>query len=186
MIGKEGFNLQPFEEKFDAGSSEVNPLENERQVSGVSERKSQEFKLFSLDLAQRINDRFMGALPDNTKLSEFYYKDEHHGIRPRGKWREYLQGLEHNERSITSAVVLRLLREGCPDIGSIRKAEIEELCDIRNIGPKRAAFIKELFKAKEEVVKTEEVQSANQVRHELQQEDLYDLPFIHNPLRKSS
>jgi hypothetical protein len=150
---------------------------------GAADKKKQKSKGFSLDLARRINEEFMGALPDSTKLSKLYKRGG--GAISRGKWREILQGLETRERTETSAAVIPLFRKDL-DIGSIRKAEIEELCEIPAIGPKKAAFIKEMFKAKDRVAETEETRPTTQVRHEPQQDKLYDLPFIHNPIRKSS
>ncbi len=158
-------------------------LENERQVNEASNRRRQKSQSFSPDLAQRINDQFMGALPDSTKLSELYKPGG--GPKSRGQWHKFLQQLEIGERINASAAVIPLFRAGYPDIGSIRKAEIEDLCDVSAIGPTKAAFIKEMFKANEDAPQAMEIWPANQTRLELP-EKLFSLPFIHNPLRKSS
>ena|SRR6266568_5946704 len=159
-------------------------LENKGQVNEASNRRRQKSQSFSPDLAKRINDEFMGALPDSTSLSELYKPGG--GPKSQGQWHKFLQQLEIRERVETSAAAIPLFRAGYSDIGSVRKAEIEELCEIRAIGPKKAAFIKEVFKAKEVVSETKNVQPAGQSGPEPQLEDLYNLPFIHNPLKKSS
>ena len=128
----------------------------------------------------------MRKLPDSTKLEEMYKNVKGRGYRSYGKWGEYLQGFELGVRSGVSAAVLRLIWEGYPDIGSVRKADIENLLEVRGIGLKKAVFIKEMFKAKESVSGTEEIQPAKQSGHEPQENALHDLPFIHNPMRKSS
>src|SRR5206468_3431363 len=88
----------------------------------AADKKKQKSKPFSPDLAQRINDQFMGALPDSTKLSELYKPGG--GPKSQGQWREFLQGLELRERIEASAVAIGLFRAGHPDIGSVRKAKI--------------------------------------------------------------
>src|SRR6266487_1800249 len=61
---------------------------------------------FTPELAKKINNEFMGKLPDNTKLDGMYKDVKGIGKRPYGKWHEYLQGLELRERTVASAAVL--------------------------------------------------------------------------------
>jgi hypothetical protein len=148
MVERDGWKPRDKEAAFNAGSQGGSTSGKE-----AADQQKQESKHFPPDLAQRINDQFMGAQPDSTSFSRLYKYVEGYGTRPQGKWREFLQGLEPRERSDASTIVVHLIRAGYPDIGSVRRAEIEELYEMRYVGSKRAAFIKEMFKEKVKYLK---------------------------------
>lgn len=66
-------------------------------------------------------------------------------IVPPDGWKELLQGLKKTERVILASAINAPLRERLYDVGSIRRAEVQDLTSKKGIGLVTARFIKAVF-----------------------------------------
>ena len=107
------------------------------------------------ELAEKLNNKVLGKLPDDTllKVLHFYREEDNSILAKDGStqidgWREYLMTLEARQKIAISNAIGTATRAGIYTVGDVRQLILGRLCPNKSIGKVTFQFLIHAFKEK--------------------------------------